>query len=209
MPNALGKSGKGTVIVLPEHVLKKFVKQDIFMTLRFAALAALFSLSSIGTALATPQEDATYIVQQTASAAILEGVFVATRPVLLASIQNNLNALGIELDDPDRFFDIFIEEFTMAFLEEFHDDLIELYLAEFTPEQLAAMVVFYKSDTGQVLLFKTPSLMAAQAQIGAQTGQRAGRAVGPRVQARLEEEGLRIAKDPSVLGRLKSMLSGN
>ena len=167
----------------------------------FAAFICIPSASYAGA-----NEDAQFIVEKTVTPEMFAGVAVAMRPVLTSAISNDLRDLGITLNDPDRFFDVFIEEFMDEFLTLTKDEMIALQLAVFTPEELEGIAAFYATPAGVALLAKTPRLIQDGASIGQRVGAIAGANAGPRVAARLRNEDVLTVESPNVLERLIEML---
>ena len=164
--------------------------------------ASLPSSAAFGDAL----EDANYIVEQTVTESLLLGALTAMQPVLVSSISNELASRGITLSDPDRFFEIFIEEFSAEFLVRMREPLVPLYLKRFSETELKELASFYSSSTGQSLIEKMPLLMQAQAQIGRQAGAIAGGNAGKRVKQRLIDEDIDVMGNKSLMQRLLDAL---
>lgn len=156
---------------------------------------------------ADPQSDADYIVSQQLTKEMFEGALMAQRPWLISAIDNDLKQKGIVLPDPDRFFDIFVEEFIDEFTETMQAQAAPLYLEAYTPEELSGLAAFLKTDAGQAMLRKAPQLMQAGAQLGEQAGIIAGQNASGRVAQRLEDENINFyADDPSLMLRLLDAL---
>jgi len=155
---------------------------------------------------ADPHADAKYIVSQTTTRAIFDGAIVAQRPLIIGALQNNLRAKGITLPDPDRFFDLLMEEFMDEFTQSMQDQSASIYLEHFSEQELADIADFYKTNSGQAFLSAAPTLMIAAAQMGQRASRSAGMNAGKRLAARIEAEGLIVVDDPSLLPRLLDSL---
>lgn len=164
-------------------------------------LASSFVLATALTAHAGPKSDAAYIASQTVTAEIMDGVFVAMRPVLVSSIENDFRAQGINLPDPGRFMDVFLEVWSGAFLEAMQNQSAEIYLNRFDAQELADIAAFMRSPSGQAFTQATPDLMLAGAQAGQRAGAEAGQNVWPELSRRIEAEGL--IEDRTLLRRLQ------
>lgn len=151
---------------------------------------------------AGPQEDATYIVEQTVTKSMFEAALEAQRPLIIPAMENQLAKKGVVFSDITGFANIFMEEFIDEFTEFMQRDTVGLYLAQFSPEELSEIAAFYSSTAGQALLRETPKLMQNAARIGQLAGIEAGRNAGPRVAARLQEEGITVENDKSLTQRL-------
>ena len=166
-----------------------------------------FALLLTGTAVtANPQKDADYIVSQTMTEELFAGAIAAQRGLIISAIQNDLRQQGITLPDPDRFFDLFMEEFLAEFTQSMRDQSAEIYIDRFDDDDLAAIAAFYKTSAGQALIAATPDLMMAGAEMGQQAGQLAGINAGARLADRIEAEGLIVVEDPNMLQRLLDSL---
>ena len=71
-------------------------------------IAAIFLLNPI-VAFAGPDEDATYIVEQTVTKTIFLGALEAQRPLILSAIENELRKKEIKISDMKRFSNVFME----------------------------------------------------------------------------------------------------
>lgn len=166
------------------------------------AAALLFPIPSM----ADPTEDAEYIVSQTVTQEMFRGAFAAQRGVIISAIQNDLRQSGINLKKPDRFFDLFIDAFIDEFTDGMRDATVGIYLNQFTEAELADIAAFYRSESGQSLIARTPELMQETALLGQQIGMRAGANAGPRLADRLREEDILAPEDSSLRDRLLDML---
>lgn len=173
-------------------------------TTLYACALALTCLST--PTQADPQADADYIVSQTLTPEIFEAAISAQRPLIIGALENDLRSKGITLPDPDRFFDLFMEEFLDEFTESMRDQSASIYLETFSAEQLADIAEFYRSETGQAFVSATPSLMAEGARMGQRAGRTAGANAGRRLATRIEAEGLIVVDDPDLLSRLLNAL---
>lgn len=172
--------------------------------IRPIALALALTVPTLSTA--DPQSDAQFIVSQEMTKAIFEGAIRAQRPIIVSAIQNDLRTQGITLPDPDRFFDIFMEEFIGEFTASMQAQAAPIYLNAYSDEELAGIAAFYKTDAGQAMLRKAPELMMAGAQLGERAGLEAGEKVADRVAERLETEGINYFEDQSMMQRLLDAL---
>lgn len=169
--------------------------------------ATALSIALLGTgAQADPQADADYIVSQTMTREMFEGAIAAQRSLIISAIQNDLRAQGINLPDPDRFFDLFLEEFIAEFTDSMRDQSASIYLDRFSAEELADIAGFYRTPAGQALVAATPDLMMAGAEMGQQAGMQAGMNAAGRLADRIEAEGLIEIEDPGMMDRLLDAL---
>lgn len=170
--------------------------------LKATALALVLATS----AHADAQADADYIVSQTMTKEMFEGAIAAQRSMIVSAIQNDLRAQGITLPDPDRFFDLFLEEFIGEFTDSMRDQSASIYLDRFSADELADIAAFYRTPSGQSLVAASPDLMMAGAQMGQQAGMQAGMNAATRLADRIEKEGLVIVDDPGLMNRLLNAL---
>lgn len=155
---------------------------------------------------ADPQSDADYIVSQTVTKEIFEGALSAQRPLIIGAMENNLRAQNITLTDPERFFDLVMSEFIDEFTDAMQEQSADIYLRNFSADDLAEIAAFMKTDAGQAFTQATPVLMMEGARLGQIAGQRAGQNAGRRVADVIEAEGLIVVEDASVLDRLLDTL---
>ena len=154
---------------------------------------------------ADPQQDAEYIVSQTVTKSIFETALTAQRDIIIGAIANDLRENDLELTDPERYFDIIVEEFIDGFTHAMQEQSVDMYLELFSDEDLADIAMFYKTPAGKTLVATTPTLMLRGAQMGAAAGEAAGAQVGGRIVKRLEAEGIQPFTDPSMMDRLRDM----
>ncbi len=157
-------------------------------------------------AIASPQTDANYIAQQTLTKEMFEGALIAQRPLILSAIQNDLRNNGVILKKPEAFFDLFMGEFVDEFTLGMREEGAQLYLDTFTPKELSDIATFYKSETGQSFLKKTPALMQTSFTLGEKVGARAGMRVAPSLKKRIRDENLLELEDRSVIDKLLNIL---
>lgn len=137
---------------------------------------------------------------------IFKGAILAQKPLLIGAIQNKLRAKKITLSNPDRFFELFMEEFLGEFTQSMQDQSASIYLENFSEQQLADIAEFFKTETGQAYISATPTLMIKGAEMGRRAGRRAGANTFKRLAARIKSEGLIVVEDPSLLDRLLNAL---
>ncbi len=152
-------------------------------------LPAVFALAATAVH-ADAQSDAEFIASVTATRANFEGALMAQRPMLVSAIQHDLSSKGINLTNPERFFDLFVDVWIDTFTAEMQSETAAIYLDMFTEEELAGLASFYASDIGQVMLERTPELMMRGAQAGAEVGMIAGMKAGPMMADRIRDENL-------------------
>ena len=175
--------------------------------MRKRLIVLLLALGSLSTSVsADPEADAAYIASLVSTRDIFEGVLQVQRPLIVGTNQNELNALEIELTDPDRFFDILMEEFIDGFVEVMQSETAAIYLEQFSDQEISDIAAFFRTESGKAFVGATPELMMAGAAAGERVGQEAFGMSGVRVARRIEEEGLVVVNDPSVLERLLNVL---
>jgi uncharacterized protein len=163
-----------------------------------AAILALFATP----AWAASHSDADYVASQTVTEAVFLGALSALKPVISSAMENNLRKQGIEVSDPGAFADIVFQEFLGSFVEQMRIETARYYKQNFSPADLADIAEFYASAPGQELLRQVPAMTEFGAVMGAAVGQAVGVTVGARIADRLEEEGITLTSEPSMMQRL-------
>lgn len=166
------------------------------------AVGASLALSLPVQAQSSAEEDARRVVELTLSEAVFDALFLTQGPVIASAIENDLRAQGIEISDAPAFTTILIDAMTARFAQRMQEETIPLYVATFTPNELADMRSFYESESGTALLAATPTLAAEGAIVGERIGQELGLELGPLLADRLEAEGIQITTDPATQQRL-------
>lgn len=168
-------------------------------------IAAAIALPS--SSFADAQSDATFIVEQTVTQAMFEGALAALRPVLLSAVENDLRNENVTVSDVGAFMDIMMEEFIAEYTVEMQNATIPYYVENFSAKELSDIAAFYASDTGVVLINRTPELMQFGATAGAQAGELAFRDSRDRVRQRLIDENVDVTNgDASMMQRLLEAL---
>ncbi|UWQ92898.1 DUF2059 domain-containing protein [Rhodobacteraceae bacterium M382] len=149
---------------------------------------------------------AEYIVSQTITRSMFEGAIAAQRPMMIDAVQYQLNAKGVTLTDPDRFFDLLTEEFLSEFTQSMQEQSASVYLRNFSKQELTDIAAFFQTDSGQAYILAAPKLMSEGARMGQVAGRKAGKNAVKRLATRIEDEGLVVVEDPSLLSRLLDAL---
>lgn len=165
-------------------------------------LGILLIILNIPTAFASPKEDVDYIVDQTVTRTLYEATIKTLRPVLTSAIKNDFREMGITLKNPEKFFDIFVDEFIDEFTEIMRKETGKVYLKIFTEKELSDLATFYKTESGQSLIQKTPVLIAAGSELGKIAGTTAGANARSRVAKKIGEDGMIFNDDKSLTQRL-------
>jgi len=175
--------------------------------MRNATFAFIFAFSCLSSQThADAQADADYIVSQTVTREMFEVALNVQRPLIIGALQNSLQAKGIRLPDPDKFFDLFMSEFLEEFTRSMREQSSAIYLNNFSEKQLQDIADFLRTDTGQAFVSANPKLMLEGARMGQTAGQAASLNAAKRLADRIEAEDLFVVDDPSLLSRLLDAL---
>ncbi|MCC0065504.1 MAG: DUF2059 domain-containing protein [Rhodovulum sp.] len=159
------------------------------------ALAATLALPGQSAA-ADPADDAAYIVSQALTPEMFDGMTAALGPLVASAMTNDLRNQGITVSDMDAVtaitFEILREEFSSLMSAQ----VTQLYLENFSPLELSDIATFYRSETGQAMLRKTPRLMQEAALMGQSVAAEAANRLGPRIAERLVREGIGVKVEP-------------
>jgi len=167
-------------------------------------LAITFALALSLPVSADPQTDAEFIAGQTTTRAIFEGVIAAQRQVLISAIENDLRQRGIDLPDPERFFDVFLDVWIDEFTHSMQGQTADIYLQVFDEKELAGIAAFMRTPSGAAFVAASPELMMEGARLGERAGIEAAMRVGPVLADRLESE--ELVEDRTLLRRLQDAL---
>lgn len=165
------------------------------MNFRTLTLVILLIIPLPNLLVASPEENAAIIVEQTVNEAVFLGAFDALRPTLSSAVQFELEKMGVTVSDPEAYLDIYIEEMIAEFVDLMRIKTIKFYLSNFSEQELADIAAFYTSHSGQAVIRLTPELMQFGARAGEQTGRIAGAQAFERVKLRLKVEGITIDKN--------------
>ncbi len=117
----------------------------------FKSLLMLVLLSNGPAALATPREDATYIVQRKLDPESSYSIRRFLKDQFVGVYYAPLSGLGIELIDKEAFTNLIPDEDIAPFVERLSSQSVETYLSINTPEKLAALVALLRADEGATL----------------------------------------------------------
>ena len=169
------------------------------MNIKHLVFALAFAATPVW---ADAEADAAYIVEQTVTRDLFEAAISAQRPVIIGALQNDFREKGISVSDPERVFDLFIEEWIVEFTEAMRAQSSAIYLELFSSNELEEIAAFFRTDTGQAYIAGSPELMQRGAEMGQKAGFLAGVNAGPRLAKRIEEEGLSIVEDPGLFKQI-------
>lgn len=170
----------------------------------FLLASSIFCALSVP-AIADVQQHVDYIVSETVTKELFEGAILAQRPVIISAMENELRKKGIQTEDLNAFFDVFIEEFIGEFTDSMRSQTGEIYHSLFSDDELAGIAQFYKTPAGQAMIENTPALMQGGAALGQRAGYEAGVKVKDRVKKRLEEEDIEFSS-PNLAQRILDAL---
>lgn len=152
--------------------------------------------------LAGPDEDTAYIVEQTVNAHTYRAAFGPHRTSIIGPVMNSLQTSQIDLADPSAFEELVFEEFLSNFVQGMQVNTRAYYIGAFSPEHLAGIADFYRSDAGQAFLRQSQNLATFNTSKGQQIGQLAGENIKKRVANRLKDDGLIVTTDPTQMENL-------
>lgn len=101
---------------------------------------------------ASPKDDATYLAQQMLSNEALETTRELLRRRLVVAYEDPLAEVGVSIADHDRFAAMLPNSATDGAIDNILQRIENKYLELFTPQQLAEIAAFHRSDLGQKLL---------------------------------------------------------
>lgn len=107
--------------------------------------------------IADPKEDATYIVEQHLISGNYDEKFKLLMQDTLANMTQSLERLGAKIIDPDRFLGLLVEDTHLEFMPKVREHAVSAFQDILTPEELASVASFYRSDEGQNFLEQSQS----------------------------------------------------
>ena len=138
--------------------------------------------------------DAAYIVEQTVTDEIMAGSMQALAPLLASAMESDLRRGGVTINDQGRFLAVVFDEFYPPFVAALRAELAGLYVASFSPRELAEIAAFYRTETGQTLLRRMPGMMVEVAERSRTLGVEVAGDIDPeKFLARLKREGVVVA----------------
>jgi|GEM_PF-5939255 len=114
------------------------------LLLRPLLLAALVLSAQV--AVATPQSDANYIARRYLTPAALDHLRRVLKEPLVEVYFRSLSEQGVKIVDMDRFIDLIPDEDIAPLLDHHQPHIANLYLSNYTAEQLAEMAELLRAD---------------------------------------------------------------
>ncbi len=106
----------------------------------------VFLLLSSHAAFASPREDAVFIVERSGSGEALDALREHLRESFVDVYERPLSEQGIEIADRDRFKDLIPDEDVEPFVQRFLSEQVEVYLSNYSPEELAFVAAGLRLD---------------------------------------------------------------
>lgn len=158
-----------------------------------AALAAAAVVPALMTcpASADPRSDAAWIVEQSTTPEIFDAVIASLAPMLTAAMESQLRNQNVAVNDMDTFGRVVLEYIERELPPVITGRMIDLHVDFFSPQELADIVAFYRTESGQSLLRKAPQLMREQTALGQSAGAEIGRSLADSdIMATMQREGV-------------------
>ncbi len=148
----------------------------------------VLTCSYMSPAWADAQEDANFIASKLASDDVIAVQLEAIRGILTPTLQVQLEQSGIRLSPSSLriFTDLFVEEFSVVFINEFRKITEQTYIEHLSASELADFRAFLESDSGKVYAEKQADILTSLTKAGELVGMKAGVEAAPRIQKRLD-----------------------
>ncbi len=120
--------------------------------LDFIKPALLFTLLFCGQAsLATPREDALFIVQRSSSPAWDDRVDLMLREAFVATYFRPISGQSVEIADFDRFIELIPDQDIAPYVERMNSEMVEVVLSIYRPDQLVRYAAALRADENATL----------------------------------------------------------
>ena len=127
---------------------------------QFLTVISLLIFGAASPVVANPAEDAAYIVEQHLVFINYEEKVALMSQDIVTTMQTGFDNFGAEIIDPDKFLDVLLGDFFSEFMVKVQADTVVVFQETLSPEELAALAGFYRSDEGQALLVQGDALLA-------------------------------------------------
>jgi hypothetical protein len=155
---------------------------------------------------ADPRSDAQQVVQilvnQTTINAMLDSVEPLTRQALQSVLFQGENA-KLSASSRDVVITLFLSEFRSRFQTAMRDELVQVYMLELSPADLAGLRAFLETPAGRALGDKQASIIRRSSQVGARIGSGIGPVAAKAVADRLAADGNNLIANPTDLDILR------
>ncbi|MBS0241995.1 MAG: DUF2059 domain-containing protein [Proteobacteria bacterium] len=173
-----------------------------------AALLVAASVFAPASASAGAREDATAITEQLINQNIIDAMFDSIGPLARQALQNALSqgpGAGLSAAARDVVITEFLHSMKNTFLSKMHDEYIQIYMAELTPDELAGLRGFLQTPAGSAYAQKQSALLRRGTEVGGRVGRVVGAEAGQDIGRRLAADGQSLIANPTDLAILRQL----
>ena len=154
----------------------------------FSKLVLAFSILA-GSAQADPYEDARRIVELTVTEELFATMMSTMGSLRAGNIQNEFTKIDKEMSDTaaDTLAFMISNEMTKEMVQAMIEPMSEAYVANHSPQALAAYRAFLETPEGQEILALSPAMVSEGAIIGEKVGETVATSGGQRVMLSIQE----------------------
>jgi hypothetical protein len=177
--------------------------------MRIFCLAASFVLAflvHLPPAGADTRDDARRVVQILINQNVVNAMIDAIEPLTRQALQQNLSKgdnAQLTPGSRDVITTIFLNEFRSRFLAAMVDEYVQIYMAELSPDELAALRAFLETPAGLSYGAKQASLIRRGSQVGNRVGRDIGTQAAKVIAQRLATDGANLIANPADLEVLR------
>ena len=170
-----------------------------------ASLLVAFLIHSAPAA-ADTRDDARRVVHILINQNVVNAMIDAIEPLTRQAFQQGLSkGENAQLTPASRdvITTIFLNEFRNRFLAVMLNEYVQIYMAELSPDELAALRAFLETPAGQSYGAKQTNLMRRGSQVGSRVGRDIGVLAAKVIAQRLATDGQNLIANPSDLETLR------
>jgi hypothetical protein len=155
---------------------------------------------------ADPHSDAQQVVQILVSQSSIDAMLDSVEPLTRQALQHALSQgedANLSASSRDVVITLFLREFRSRFQTAMRDELVQVYMLELSPAELAGLRAFLESPAGRSFGNKQASIIRRSSQVGARIGSGIGPVAGKAVADRLAADGANLIANPTDLEILR------
>ena len=177
--------------------------------MRIFCLAASFVLAflvHLPPAGADTRDDARRVVQILINQNVVNAMIDAIEPLTRQALQQNLSKgdnAQLSPSSRDVITTMFLNEFRSRFLAAMVNEYVQVYMAELSPDELAALRGFLETPAGQSYGAKQAGLIRRGSQVGTRVGRDIGVLAAKLTAQRLATDGANLIANPADLETLR------
>ncbi|SHJ14196.1 hypothetical protein SAMN05444000_105145 [Shimia gijangensis] len=141
---------------------------------------------------ADKESDIRFIVEHTITVEHFNEIYQSDMRTIMFEVVRRLRTFGIDIAEPEPFFDLLFEAFVVEFIALMQDEIAAYYHKTYTASEMRDLARFYSSPTGKKVFANTSKFLLANAAAIRSTRETAAKKSTARLAKNLEERGISL-----------------